>query len=111
MTKGKFLDFLKIRIKEISIRYCTKRNQKRKNNIKNCETKLKSLDDQLAINSSPHLTIKRREIKTELDHFYEADFFVNYVRSRASWIEHGEKSGSYFLNLEKKHQSFNKINK
>ena len=39
---------------------------------------------------------------TELDHLYQADSFANYVRSRAKWIEHGEESGSYFLNLEKK---------
>ena len=47
-----------------------KETKKEKNNIKNLETKLKSLDDQLAIDSSPQLTIKRREIKTEFYLFY-----------------------------------------
>lgn len=33
-----------------------------------------------------------------------------YIRSRATWIEKGEKSTSYFYILEKKHQSNNTIN-
>ena len=33
------------------------------------------------------------------------------VRSRVKWVEEGEKSSSYFLNLEKKRQSYNVIDK
>ncbi len=34
-----------------------------------------------------------------------------YIRSRARWIEKGEKSSSYFFGLEKQRQTKRKINK
>ena len=39
---------------------------------------------------------------------YKEDSIAAYIRSRAKWLESGEKS-SYFLNLEKQHQSANCI--
>ena len=33
------------------------------------------------------------------------------MRARAKYVEQGEKSTAYFLNLEKQRQSFNKITK
>ena len=40
---------------------------------------------------------------------YKEESIAAYIRSRAKWLESGEKSSSYFLNLEKQHQSANCI--
>ena len=53
---------------------------------------------------------QRRELKQALDLLYEYKATGYHIRSRARWIEDGEKSTSYFLRLEKARQSSNVIN-
>lgn len=45
-----------------------------------------------------------------LDEFYIKKAKGAYVRSRAKWLEEGEKNSSYFINLEKRRQEKNSIN-
>lgn len=52
----------------------------------------------------------KRLLEREIDMYYTEKCKGAYIRSRATWIEKGEKSTSYFYNLEKKHQSNNNIN-
>ena len=40
--------------------------------------------------------------KESLEHFYEEKFQGIIIRTGARWCEHGEKSTTYFLNLEKR---------
>jgi hypothetical protein len=49
------------------------------------------------------------KLKSELDEIYSEMAKGAQIRSRAKYIENGEKSTSYFLNLEKIHQTKNNI--
>ena len=55
--------------------------------------------------------LHKKDLEKQLDDLYEAKAKGAQVRSRAKWIDEGEKNTSYFLRLENKHQSHNVINK
>ncbi len=98
-------EFLKIKIKEFTISYCILKSNVRKNLIKDLESKLDLIDK--SIGESTH--IDRKVLKQQLDSLYDQKTAGYHVRSRAKWVEEGEKSTSYFLNLEKSRQISNCI--
>ena len=53
---------------------------------------------------------ERRKLKEKLDSLYENRATGYFIRSRARWVEEGERSTSYFLTLEKSRQVSNCIN-
>ena len=53
--------------------------------------------------------LERRILKQQLDLLYEQKARGYQIRSRARWVEEGEKSSGYFLSLEKERQSSNRI--
>ena len=67
------------------------------------------MDVNISINNDQEQTLKRNLLKTELNELYKEDSIAAYIRSGAKWLESGEKSSSYFLSLEKQHQSANCI--
>ena len=111
----KLFDLIKLRIKEQTIRYCVKRSKylKCKNNY--LEKALENLDNKLQLSTDMGLKIelqeKRNLIKKKLDKKFYDITHAALVRSRSKWIEQGEKSTSYFLNLEKTRQNNNRITK
>ena len=111
LSKCDFWQFLKARIKEHSINYCIEKSKNKKDAIKVLENKLDELDKQIAENSKNLIQInnERKIYKESLDNLYAEKAIGAQVRSRAKWIEQGEKSTSYFLNLEKKRQTCNHI--
>jgi len=66
----------------------------------------------LAVNSqiSPENTAKFQELQSQLDELYSEKANGAYIRSRARWIEKGEKNSSCFFGLEKQRQTKKKIN-
>lgn len=60
-----------------------------------------SLDEQIKLNN----------LQTQLDNMYLEKAKGAFIRSRARWIEQGEKNTSYFFNLEKQRQVKKKIQK
>ena len=72
------------------------------------------LDDKIALekdkNILNNLIAERSEFSIQQDKYYQNEAKGAQIRSRAKWLEQGEKNTKYFLNLENKHQSNNKIN-
>ena len=101
-------EFLKIKIKEFSIMYCTVKSRTKKQNIKDLETRLDAIDN-LNDSQSSDQYIERKNIKQQLDQLYETKAKGYHVRSRGKWVECGERSTRYFLGLEKARQSANCI--
>ena len=97
-------EFLKIKIKEFSIMYCTMKSRTNKENIKDLEARLDATDN-LNDSQSSDQYVERKNIKQQLDQLYETKAKGYHVRSRAKWVECGERSTSYFLGLEKARQS------
>ena len=60
---------------------------------------------------SPHDNTKKEldQAKEKLSKFYDFKLQGIFVRSRARWVEEGEKNTKYFLNLEKRNKLHNTI--
>uniref|UniRef100_A0A3B3H9P1 Reverse transcriptase domain-containing protein n=1 Tax=Oryzias latipes TaxID=8090 RepID=A0A3B3H9P1_ORYLA len=50
-------------------------------------------------------------LQTSLDNMYVSKAKGAFIRSRAKWVEEGEKSSAYFCRLEKRRQEKNAVNK
>ena len=104
VSKTLLWEYMKKQLKEYSISYCTVKARVSKNLINELENRLNELDSTADIN-----TLERQNVKQELDVLYAKKAKGYQVRSRAKWVDEGEKSSSYFLGLEKKRQSNNCI--
>ena len=78
-----------------------------RNQIKELEKRL-DLIDKLATTElvNEETRLERKLLKQELDSMYEQKAAGYQVRSRAQWVENGEKSTKYFLGLEKSRHMF-----
>ena len=110
LSKRMTWDLCKVRIKEFSITYCIQRKKQQQKDITFLENKIKSIDKLLSNQGVQNdLLCEKHALKKELDKYYEEKSRGYFIRSRAKWREEGEKSTSYFLGLEKKHQKYNVI--
>ena len=109
ITKQELVDLIKVIVKESSIKYSTCKKARKLCKISQIEHELDLIDISISKSNNPTLLIKRESLKNELNNLYQEDSNAAYIRSRAKWLEQGEKSTSYFLNLEKQHQSTNCI--
>lgn len=112
--KALIWDMCKIRFREFSISYCTKKKKAEEGDIGNIENRLDRIDFLLAdANLRDEMRCKlyseRKSLKNKMDIFYANKARGGFIRSRANWIEEGEKSSKYFLNLEKSRQENNLI--
>ena len=97
---------LKCVIRGETIKFCAlrKKNQNRKQHL--LESKLNTME--LLLNNCPtkekdNLISWINNTRNELNQFIQNDAKGAAVRSRARWIEFGEKNSRYFLGLEKWH--------
>lgn len=99
-------EFIKFKIREFSIQFSKDQIRKQKD-----ESKL--LQEISECCSQSNLTMQEKsrlmELQTQLDQHYLNKAQGAFVRSRAKWIEAGEKNSSYFSNLEKSRQKRNFI--
>ncbi len=109
ISKCVLWDYLKKLIKEHSIKFCIDKAKCQKDKIGDLEKRLDQLDKNIQINNDRNLLEERKQMKQELDLMYHAKSKGYQVRSRARWIEEGERSTSYFCGLEKTRQSGNCI--
>ena len=107
------LDFLKLRIKESSIKYCINRAKKHSQIIRNVENKLHNIDNLIASNSNSENTEElqkdRNTYQNQLDEYYLEKSEGARIRSKCKWIEQGERNTKFFHQLEKQRQSKNVI--
>ena len=79
------------------------------NQIRELEKRLDFIDKLTTELVNEETRLERKLLKKELDSMYEQKAAGYQVRSRAQWVEKGEKSTSYFLGLEKSRQNSNCI--
>lgn len=105
LTAQTIWDLCKIEIREKSIHFGKKKKNLRKNELKELEQKLKEKLDKKANAEEIKL------IEEQIEAFYVHQAKGNQIRSRAVWIEKGEKNNKYFLSLEKSRQMQKSIRK
>ena len=104
-------DLIKVKIREFTQSYCMTRSHRKRNRIIVLEDKLKDIDILLQKNDLADLKEKKNIIEAEIMNELKDQATASQVRSRAKWIEKGEKNNSYFFGLEKSRQQNNIITK
>ena len=92
VTKPILWDYFKLRVKQFSIAYGIKLANNFNDDCKNMELRLDQLDRQIAQSHNVKLNQERRQLKEELDELYTRKARGFQIRSRARWIEFGERS-------------------
>ncbi len=100
-------EYLKFTIRKYSITFSKQLNEERKANETKLVTELLSFYSKL--NWSVEDKNKIQNLQSQLDVLYLNKAQGAYIRSRAKWIENGEKNTPYFSNLEKRRQDRNEI--
>ncbi len=103
-------EYFKLRVKQFSIEYGIAQAQLFKDKCKDLESKLDQLDKKLTDTLDDSVLNERKVVKEQLNEAYHSKSKGYQIRSRAKWVEEGEKSTKYFLNLEKSRQASNCIN-
>ena len=101
---------LKTIVRGIIIQYGSRKKNKVRRQLQDLEAKIGELESKVAKAPTNH------ELQTELDLLNDTySKFISertkgvMIRSRARWVEFGEKSTKYFLNLEKRNYNNKKI--
>jgi hypothetical protein len=105
-------DYCKIKIKEHCIKFASTLH-KNVNTTLNLESRLNDIDNILMTATDKalreRLCKEQESLKTRIEDIYSAKAKGCQIRSRARWVEEGEKNSKYFLGLEKKRQTNNFI--
>ena len=101
-------DLLKARFKFFSIEYSKNKAALKRKEIDNIIAKIAEIDQNKKHNQHSE---ERKVLQEKLNNYYAQKAYGNYIRSRAKWIEEGEVSSKYFLGLEKRRQTYNRIDK
>jgi len=104
-------ELLKIKVKEYSIAYGKKSSRKQMQELKNLQDELNDIDVKMQANKCEELEIERKLLLHKLEAHYLYKARAAQIRAKARWIEEGEKSTKFFLNLEQQHQKHNTIKK
>ena len=94
-------------IRGFTISYSARRKRIKNERLKYLEKRIKELEHENSINSTQQSTENLRILKDEEEDIRREYIKGLFIRSRAKWIEEGEKPTKYFLNMEKR----NYINK
>jgi len=111
ISKQLLWELIKKRIKEFSIGFCKQKAIQMKGNLIYLEKRLLELDQKIDENLDETTLNEYTTVKTEIEKIYQSKARGAQIRARAEWTEKGEKSLSYFLNLEKWQAANNNITK
>ena len=104
-------EYLKFKIREYTIKYSKQKSRKFRAQLHNQEIIVRQLESNLMHDSTDSQKKEYFEEKRILEKLYDNITKGNIVRSRAKWVEEGEKSSKYFLNLEKQNKAKSVIRK
>ena len=104
-------DFLKCHIRSKTIEYSAKISRTRKEQENLLIQRLGDLEHQYDTNPTVDIQNNIKRCRSELDILYRFKTDGCIVRSRANWVEHGERNSKYFIGLEKRNQKQKVISK
>ena len=102
-------DMFKIKVKEFSIKYGQNKSKLTKIEVCKIEHEIQSLYMAISKNKSLIFQKKREELKHCWCNLICKSVEGAQIRARAKYVEQGEKTTNYFLNLEKQKQICNQI--
>lgn len=100
-------EFIKFKIREFTIKFCKEMHREKREYESNLLREITQCCSKEKLNVQEKN--KLMELQTKLDDLYLEKAQGAFIRSRAKWIEAGEKNSSYFSKLEKSRQQRNLI--
>ena len=104
-NKSLFWDIIKYHIRKFTIKYSKEKSKERKAAIHELEENLITVDRLCSLDPSPENVEKLGQIRAQLDKCYDYITQGAIVRSRAQWVEKGEKNTKFFLGIEKRNRN------
>ncbi len=112
LDKQHLWDFCKVRIKEFSIAYCCSLAKLRNKTLNELEMQLHKFESGIELitgEALKHHQHTKQKLSDEYDLLYQQKAIGAQLRSKARWLDEGERNTKYFLSLEKNHQLNNTI--
>lgn len=100
-------EFIKFKIRQFTIKFSKKLSREKREYESNLFREINMCCSKVELNSQEKN--KLMELQVKLDDLYLEKAQGAFIRSRAKWIEAGEKNSAYFSNLEKSRQLKNSI--
>lgn len=114
LNKRDLWDICKVRVKEESIYWAISAKQKTEHDKKMIQSEIDKIDTLINnisdLDSLSNLKKERDSLKNDHDVLCQNEAIGAQIRSRAKYINEGERNTKYFLNLENKRQTNNRIN-
>ena len=98
-------EYVKISIRKYSITFSKKLKMEKRAQETSVVKELMILYSKLHWNEEDKENLNK--LQTKLDEMYITKAKGAYIRSRARWIEEGQKNTAYFCHLEKRRQEYN----
>ncbi|KAJ8023563.1 hypothetical protein HOLleu_36036 [Holothuria leucospilota] len=102
-------DFIKFKIRQACIKFSKQKARERTRKEETILNRVASLEQSLYVCETAETRAQLREAQSELLLYYNYKLQGTIIRSRARWVEEGEKNSKYFLNLEKINRTSNAI--
>lgn len=109
MSNSSKWEWFKFQVKQMAIKTSKQLCKIKKSKHEDIIKSINQLSCKPDLSVDEHITLNN--LQSQLDTFYLEKAKGAFVRSRAHWIEEGEKNSSYFFNLEKQRQTKKKIQK
>lgn len=97
-----FLEVLLMEIRGETIKYASEKNKRNKCRQNSLEKDIQNLEKELARSNDRDILENIETKKLELEEMRRVKMEGVMMRSKARWVEHGEKPSKYFVNLEKR---------
>ena len=107
--KGLKWDLMKMELRRDALSYSKFLAKNKRDNFHNLITRQKELEDNIANNPTDQTLEQADLVKEEIEAYNKEKAMGAKMRSRADWIEYGEKSSRYFLTLENKNRQVKNI--
>ena len=104
-------DFVKCEIRTVTIEYSINISRNRRKSENSLIKKINELETIYSDNPTEKVSEEIKNCKDELESLYNIKTNGCIIRSRANYIEFGERNSKYFINLEKRNQKRKVIKK
>jgi exonuclease III len=102
-------DLIKMELRRDAISYSKYKAKMNRDNFNNLLGKQKELEDKIALNPSDEILQETERIKEQIEEYNAEKARGAKLRSKAEWVEYGEKNTKFFLTLEKKNRQVKNI--
>ncbi len=109
-SKRLIWEVFKIKVKEFSIKYSITLKKQNDFNVSKIQKRLDEINNIIDNGiGNNDIEIEKSQLEIDINDYYEKKAKGYQIRSRAKWIQEGERSTKYFLGLEQKRQLSNHI--